>query len=228
MTAPFEALTLTADDLTVTYGTLTALHPLTLHLPGGTLLAVTGPSGAGKTSLLWALAGANPASAGAVHVNHTPIRDHDHALAAGVHLLPHGNALAASLTATENITLPLIAAGTPPAQASERAAAALTALGLHDSGNHLIEELSGGQQQRVAVARAIAFQPTVLLADEPTSDVDPTNRQRILTLLRDHAHTGAIVILTTNDPDAAAEAHAELALDNGASTWTRHTPSPQP
>lgn len=222
VTAPTRAVTLSAHDLTVVYGSLTALHPLSLNLTGGALLAVTGPSGAGKTSLLWALAGANPAGSGTVHVDDTPIRGYEDAVAAGVHLLPHGNALADSLTATENITLPLIAAGTPPAEGAARAAAALTAVGLHESGNHLIEELSGGQQQRVAVARAIAFRPAVLLADEPTSDVDPSNRQRILALLRDHAHTGAIVILTTNDPDAAAVAHAELALDNGKSTRHDH------
>jgi putative ABC transport system ATP-binding protein len=93
--------------------------------------------------------------------------------------------------------------------------AALAAVGLEESGGHLIEELSGGQQQRVAVARALASRPAVLLADEPTSELDHVNRERVLALLHDLAGDGCTVLMATHDPEAAAQAAAEVHLDEG-------------
>jgi putative ABC transport system ATP-binding protein len=199
----------------VTYGDVVALHDIDLEVAPGTLLAVTGPSGAGKSSLLWAMAGALVPSAGTVRLGDVAIRDREQATGLGVVLAPQGNALATALTSYENVLVPMLAAGVPPAEAAERTRAALEQVGLEESGNHLTEELSGGQQQRVALARAFAARATVLLADEPTSDLDSGNRERMIAGLRDEARRGAV------DPEAALQADAEVTLDEGAMTWVR-------
>jgi putative ABC transport system ATP-binding protein len=102
---------------------------------------------------------------------------------------------------------------------------ALELVGLAESGRHLVDELSGGQQQRVALARAFAQQPAVILADESTSDLDAGNRERMIAALRGEADRGAVVVLATHDPEAAEEADAELALDEGTATWARPLPA---
>jgi putative ABC transport system ATP-binding protein len=212
---------LTASGLSVRYDALVALHDVDLVVRPGQFLGVTGPSGAGKTSLLWTLGGATPASSGSVRLDDVEIRDRDQASALGITVVPQGNALATALTAHENVLVPLLAAGVPPREAVERTHAALELVGLEESGTHLIEELSGGQQQRVALARAFAARATVLLADEPTSDLDAGNRERMIAALRAEAERGAIVVMSTHDPEAAARTDAELALDEGALTWVR-------
>jgi putative ABC transport system ATP-binding protein len=212
---------LRVEGLAVAYGLVVALHDVTFHLRPGTLVAVTGPSGAGKTSLLWALAGALVPSQGEVRFGDRPVAERERAAELGIALVPQGNGLADMLTATENITASLLALGVSAADARERASEALAAVGLVDSGDHLIEELSGGQQQRVAVARGLAARSSVLLADEPTSDLDSGNRERVVALLRAEAEAGAVVLMATHDPEAAAEADAEMALDQGSMTWTR-------
>jgi putative ABC transport system ATP-binding protein len=210
-----------ADGLRVEYGDVVALVGLDLVVRRGQFLAVTGPSGAGKTSLLWALAGALVPAAGAVTVDGSPIGDRAAAAARGVALVPQGNALATSLTAYENVVVPLLALGTPPEEAARRADAALELVGLDESGQHLVEERSGGQQQRVALARGFAAEAAVLLADEPTSDLDAANRARMVAALRARADAGAVVVMATHDPEAAVEADGELALDEGHATWRR-------
>ncbi len=211
---------LRATGVEVRYGDLVAVRPATFLLPPGSLVAVTGPSGAGKSSLLWALAGATPI-AGTVELDGVPVLDRPGAAARGIALTPQGNGLPSFLTAAENVFVPLLAAGVPAAEARERAAAALARLGVEDSATHLVEELSGGQQQRVAVARTLAAAPAVLLADEPTSDLDATSRQRVIDALRDEARAGAVVVMATHDPEAAAGLDAELRLDDGVVSWTR-------
>ena len=136
-------------------------------------------------------------------------------------LIPQDNALASVLTAAENVIVPLLAAGVDAEQATLRSDEALESVGLGAAGTQLIEELSGGQQQRVAVARGLAQQGTVVLADEPTSELDAVNRARVVLLLRAEADRGAAVVLATHDPDAAAECDAELHLDAGEATWVR-------
>ena len=187
----------------------------------GRIVAVTGPSGAGKTTLLWALAGLVRPDQGSVHVGDAPAADRDTTSAAGVVLIPQDNALASVLTASENVLVPLLAAGVEPEAAQQRAAEALDQVGLATAGDQLIEELSGGQQQRVAVARGLAQRGRVVLADEPTSELDAANRARVVALLRTEADRGAAVVLATHDPDAAAECDAELHLDAGVATWVR-------
>jgi putative ABC transport system ATP-binding protein len=211
---------LRAEDVEVRYGPLVAVRPATFAVPPGSMLAVTGPSGAGKSSLLWALAGAT-AHAGTVEVGGTPVTDRVGAAGRGIALTPQGNGLPSFLTAEENVLMPLLAAGVPPAEARDRSRAALALLGLEDSATHLVDELSGGQQQRLALARTLAGAPAVVLADEPTSDLDATNRQRVVDALRAEARAGAVVVMATHDAEAASQLDAELRLDDGRVSWPR-------
>ncbi|ABL82367.1 MULTISPECIES: ATP-binding cassette domain-containing protein [unclassified Nocardioides] len=212
---------LRASGLSVSYGDLLALHPLDLAVAPGRLVSVTGPSGAGKSTLLWALAGALTPTAGRVRLGDAPVVDREQAAALGVVVVPQGNGLASALTAAENVVVPLLSQGVGAADAHRRTAEALTLVGLEESGNHLIEELSGGQQQRVALARALAARAVVLLADEPTSDLDAANRERAMAALRAEADRGAIVVVATHDAEAAAQTDAELHLDEGVASWPR-------
>jgi putative ABC transport system ATP-binding protein len=208
-------------DVTVSFGRVTALQSVDLTAEQGRLLAVTGPSGAGKSTLLWVIAGAVPAEAGSVRVGTVQIDHRDRAVREEVGLIPQGNGLATVLTARENISVPLLASGVGAAEARRMTEMALAEVGLDESGDHLVEELSGGQQQRVAVARGLASRSRVLLADEPTSELDHVNRERVLALLREQADQGAVVIMATHDPEAAAVADAEVRLDEGRLTTIR-------
>jgi putative ABC transport system ATP-binding protein len=214
------------DNLTVAYGDLVAVADVSFTVPPGFVLAVSGPSGAGKSSLLWAIAGAVPAKSGQVEVDGLVITDRPKAAAHGVVLIPQGNGLARVLTARENLTIPLLADRKPSGDAEleevDRAIEqALTAVGLADSGDHLVEELSGGEQQRVAVARGIAQQGKVVLADESTSELDSTNRERVLDLLRTQADRGAAVVIATHDPSVAESADGHALMDEGRLSWVR-------
>ena len=201
-------------DVTVRYGSTVAVESGSLEAYSGEFIAVTGHSGAGKSSLLWAVAGAVP-SEGSVRLGDEEVGDRSRAASLGIEVIPQGSALALLLSAREIGELPLIARGVAAEEARRRAQEALTAVGLEESGSHLAEELSGGQQQRVAVARGLALRGRVLLADEPTSELDHDNRERVLALLRAEAQRGAIVIMATHDPEAAAEADGEIHLDDG-------------
>ena len=214
---------LRATGLRVAYDGTVAVYPLDLHVPGGRMLSVTGPSGAGKSSLLWALAGAlRPAEvSGAVSVDGVVLGDRDSAARAGVVLVPQRNGLGSTLSAEENVLVPLLALGVPAREAQERVEVSLARVGLGEFGRHLVDQLSGGQQQRVALARAFALRPRVLLADESTSDLDAANRGLMLAALREEAARGTAVVLATHDPEAAAETDATLALDEGEATWVR-------
>jgi putative ABC transport system ATP-binding protein len=209
-----ETPPLELDGVTVRYDTVVAVDHASLQAYPGEFIAVTGHSGAGKSSLLWAIAGAVRAE-GSVMLGRDRITGRAQAASLGIEVIPQGSALAVLLTARENLELPLMARGVPSQEARRRASEALEAVGLGESGSHLAEELSGGQQQRVAVARGLALQGRVLLADEPTSELDHDNRERVLALLRAQTQRGAIVVMATNDPEAAEEADGELRLDDG-------------
>jgi putative ABC transport system ATP-binding protein len=216
-----RGLEVAARDLHVSYDGHEVLRAVDLRVAPGQMVAVTGPSGAGKTTLLWVLAALVTPDQGEVTIDGATLRDRDETSAVGVVLIPQDNALAAVLTAAENVLVPLLAAKVRPADARELTAWALETVGLGDAGDQLVEELSGGQQQRVAVARGLAQQGTVVLADEPTSELDAVNRGRIVALLRAEAERGAAVVLATHDPDAAAECDAEVHLDAGEATDPR-------
>jgi putative ABC transport system ATP-binding protein len=214
-------LEVAARDIHVSYDAHEVLQGVDLRVAPGQMIAVTGPSGAGKTTLLWVLAALVSPEQGEVTIGGDTHRDRDETSAVGVVLIPQDNALAAVLTAAENVLVPLLAAKVQPEDARELTAWALEIVGLGEAGDQLVEELSGGQQQRVAVARGLAQQGTVVLADEPTSELDAVNRGRIVALLRAEAERGSAVVLATHDPDAAAECDAELHLDAGEATWLR-------
>jgi putative ABC transport system ATP-binding protein len=207
--------------VSVAYGPLVALHEVDLLAEPGTLLALAGPSGAGKSTLLWAAAGAVAPSAGEVTAAGSAVTDRRSGVRSRIALIPQGNGLAGVLTAYENVAFPLLALGVPAAQIQERVRARLADVGLEESADHLVEELSGGQQQRVAIARGLAAEAAVLLADEPTSELDHANRGRVLDLLRLQARRGAVVVMATHDPEAAAVADREVRLDEGRLTVVR-------
>lgn len=215
---------LVVDDVEVRYGDLRAVACAAFTVEAGQMLAVTGPSGAGKTSLLWATAGAVSPSAGQVLVDGETVTDRAGSATQGVAFIAQGNALVSMLSAYENLAVPMLISGVGPAAVRERVVAALAAVGLEEWAGHLIDDLSGGQQQRVAVARALATHPRVLLADEPTSDLDAGNRSRVMALMRQAAREGAAVVFSTHDPAAAVEADGEISLDEGELTWVRPFP----
>jgi putative ABC transport system ATP-binding protein len=208
-------------NITVAYGDLVAVDDVSFDVPPGFVLAVSGPSGAGKSSLLWAIAGAVEVLTGKVEVDGLVIGGRPAAAAHGVVLIPQGNGLARVLTARENLTIPLLANGKDPDETHVAVESALKAVGLEESGDHLVEELSGGEQQRVAVARGIAQQGRVILADESTSELDSTNRERVLDLLRSQANQGTAVVIATHDPTVADAADGHAVMDEGHLTWVR-------
>ncbi|MBM2621625.1 ATP-binding cassette domain-containing protein [Actinoplanes sp. LDG1-06] len=200
---------------------LTVLRGVTVEARPGQILAVTGTSGAGKTTLLSAMAGLLTPVSGEVLVDGERLTGRDQAVKLGVVLIPQDNGLAAILTAAENISVAVIATGGTAAEARRRTAEALEPLGLSGQANQLIEELSGGQQQRTAIARGLALQGDILLADEITSELDAANRQRVMELLRAEATRGAAVVFATHDPEAAAACDRELHLGDGEANWVR-------
>jgi putative ABC transport system ATP-binding protein len=206
---------LAAREVTLRLGDRRILDDVSLELEPGSFTALTGPSGAGKSTLLWVLAGALTPTSGTVTYAGEPVGDRAAASRRGVALVPQGNALVAALTARENIVVPLLVLGTPAGEARERAESALQQTRLGDSGHHLVEELSGGQQQRVAVGRGLASRASVLLADEPTSELDGVTRETVVGLLADEARAGAVVLMATHDAWCADQADAEYHLDEG-------------
>ena len=172
----------------------------------GTILAVTGPSGSGKSTLLAVLAGLVAADEGAVEPA-------DRAARTGIVFQGYG--LLPVLTAAENVELPLQLRGEPVDAVRRRAQEALARAGLPEVPDRLAEELSGGQRQRVAVARALVSRAGLVVADEPTAELDAESAAVVLAALRDEADAGAAVILATHDPEVAALCDATLHLVDG-------------
>jgi putative ABC transport system ATP-binding protein len=200
-------------------GTLTILHPIDLVVPAGEVVAITGASGSGKSTLLGLIAGLDAPTAGRIVVDGIDITTLDEDALARLrgkrigfvfqffHLLP-------SLTALENIMVPMEIAGAPGARA--RAMELLAEVGLSERGHHYPSQLSGGEQQRVAIARALANDPPLLLADEPTGNLDSTTGRQIIDLLLDvNRSRGTTLVLVTHDPELAAVAHISVALRDG-------------
>jgi putative ABC transport system ATP-binding protein len=206
---------------TVVSGTepLTILHPLTLTIPRGQFTAIVGPSGSGKSTLLGLVAGLDSPSSGSVLIDGVDITRLDEDTLARLrgekigfvfqffHLIP-------SLTAYENVAVPMEIAGA--ADARTRAEALLEEVGLTGRAHHYPSQLSGGEQQRVALARALANDPPLVLADEPTGNLDTTNGRHIMDLLRRvHDTRRTTVVLVTHDAELARLADARLVLRDG-------------
>ena len=198
---------------------LTILHSTSLRIERGRVIAITGPSGSGKSTLLGLMAGLDTPSTGRILIDGENITALDEERLArlrgakiGVvfqffHLLP-------SLTAFENVLVPMELADLP--RPADRARALLADVGLSDRGHHYPSQLSGGEQQRVAIARALANDPPVLLADEPTGNLDSaTGRQVIELLVRVNREHGRTLVLVTHDPELAALADDIVVLRDG-------------
>jgi len=188
---------LSATGLSYARGGRTILRDVGVEVYAGEPLAVTGPSGSGKSTLLALLAGLEPPDTGAVQIDGQPLGG---GVPDGVGLVLQGYGLVSVLTAAENVEVALQGLGLSRDEVRDRAAAALAEVGLEPVGDHLVEQLSGGQQQRVAVARALAMDPAVLLADELTAELDAHSRTRVLALVLGAARRGTLVVLATHDP----------------------------
>ncbi|MGH3149992.1 MAG: ABC transporter ATP-binding protein [Streptosporangiaceae bacterium] len=180
-------------------------------------LAVTGPSGSGKSSLLAILAGLTAPTEGSVLIDGKPLTGFSRP-GDGVSVVLQGYGLVALLTAAENVEVALWAAGHSPAAARSQALNALELLGLLPQAGQLIHQLSGGQQQRTAVARALALRPRLLIADEPTAELDPETRTLALTRIFEAVDGGSALVLATHDPEVAER--CDQVLDLSAVTDT--------
>jgi ABC-type lipoprotein export system ATPase subunit len=207
---------LRGEALRYQVGSQVILDGIDVQADAGAMLAVSGPSGAGKSSLLGLLAGLLRPTAGTVTLDGTPVVVGDVALRRRVGLVLQGYGLVSALTARENVSITLQARKLDRAQIRTRTAEALESVGITAVADHLIEDLSGGQQQRVAIARAIVGSPDVLVADEPTSELDADNRGRVIDLLATAARNGTIVVIASHDRDVVACCDDELRLEAGA------------
>ena len=197
------------------------LHKLDLTIPQGDFLALMGPSGSGKTTLLNLLGGLDKPTSGTVRVGGETLHDMSSSAlskwrARHVGFIFQFYNLLPVLTAQKNVELPLLLTSLNGKERAKRAATALSIVGLEDRAKHYPRELSGGQEQRVAIARAIVSDPTLLLCDEPTGDLDRETANEILELLqalnRDHGKT---IIMVTHDAQAAEYAKRTLHMDKG-------------
>jgi putative ABC transport system ATP-binding protein len=200
-------------------GTLTILHPLDLTIAGGRVVAITGPSGSGKSTLLGLIAGLDAPTAGRVVIDGVDITALDEDALARLrgsrigfvfqffHLLP-------SLTAYENVLVPMEILG--DRDAPRKADALLGEVGLAERRHHYPSQLSGGEQQRVAIARALANDPPILLADEPTGNLDSATGHAVVELLLDiNRSRKTTLVIVTHDPELASVADLSIALRDG-------------
>ena len=192
-----EASRFVIEDLTVRDPDTVFVSDLSISLGSGEVLGITGASGTGKSSLIYVLAGLAAPHSGRVHYADRPVAPGGAALGL---ILQHHH-LPGMLTAHEAVSLPLQARGVDRPEVTERSDRMLLALGLGDQAHQLIWELSGGQRQRVAVARALADDPELILADEPTAGLDAGSRTVVLNHLIEAARAGAIVIIASGDAE---------------------------
>jgi ABC-type lipoprotein export system ATPase subunit len=196
-----ESPRLVVDSMTVRNADTVLVSDLSLSIGGGEVLAITGPSGTGKSSLIHVLAGLAAPSSGRVLHDGRPVAPNGDA---SLGLILQYHHLPAMLSAHEVVSLPLQARGVARSEVAERSDGMLVALGLGDQAHQLIGELSGGQRQRVAVARALAGDPELILADEPVAGLDSGFRTAVVDRLLDVARAGAIVVIASSDPELVA------------------------
>lgn len=198
-----------------------ALRGLNLKVESGKMVSIIGPSGSGKTTLLNILGGLDRSTAGTVTVGDTNLtelssselvyyrRDVVGHIFQTLNLIP-------TLTASENVELPMMASGTPGGKRSSRTKELLSIVGLLDRGNHKPDELSGGEQQRVAIAAALANDPPLLLADEPTGELDSVNAKMVTDfLVKVNRDLNKTVIMVTHDQNVARAADSIMRIEDG-------------
>lgn len=197
------------------------LQNISLDVPEGEFLALMGPSGSGKTTLLNLISGIDQPTAGSIVIAGTDIAKlNESALAKwrsrNIGFVFQFYNLLPVLTAFENVELPLLLTNLSKKEKKERVESVLKVVGLADRMDHYPRQLSGGQQQRVAIARAVVTDPTLLIGDEPTGDLDRKSAEEILTLLgRLNSEFKKTIIMVTHDPHAAESAHKIQHLDKG-------------
>jgi putative ABC transport system ATP-binding protein len=198
-----------------------ALRAVNLEIAHGEYLSIMGPSGSGKSTLLNIVGLLDRPNEGSYELdqrNVTALSDDELARVRRekigfvfqfFHLVPR-------LTATQNIELPMVLAGIDPAERRQRLARLLAEYGLEERANHRPDQLSGGQCQRVAIARAMSMGPTVILADEPTGNLDRHTGQEVLAVLERVHHSGGTLVIVTHDPEIGARSHRRLRMLDGA------------
>ena len=208
-------------------GMIEILRGISLSIEAGETVGVLGPSGAGKTSLLMIMAGLESLTGGSISLAENDITTMgEDALAAlrrdQVGIVFQAFRLIPSMTALQNVAVPMELAGRR--DADEMAATALEAVGLGHRKTHLPDQMSGGEQQRVAIARAIATRPRILLADEPTGNLDSgTSEKVIATLFEATKSAGAALVLVTHDADLAEHCERVLTIEDGRIVGDRKT-----
>jgi putative ABC transport system ATP-binding protein len=197
-----------------------ALQDVDLEIPDGDYVAVMGPSGSGKSTLLHILGCLDHPTSGSYVLDGQEVATLSESALAGVrgrtigfvfqffHLIPR-------LSATANVELPMVLAGLRPAERLARAAAALEAVGLTERADHRPDQLSGGQRQRVAIARATVMKPSIMLADEPTGNLDRASGREIIELLEGMNRDGLTLIVVTHDPEVGRRARRVVRLIDG-------------
>jgi putative ABC transport system ATP-binding protein len=207
-------------DFRVGDQTVHALDDVTLEIEAGAYVSIMGPSGSGKSTLLNLLGLLDRPTSGVYRLNGqdvTSLNDQQQARVRNreigfvfqmFHLVPR-------LTAAENIALPLVLAGVPAEERNPRVAKVLEGLNLLDRGHHKPDQLSGGQRQRVAIARATVTEPEVLLADEPTGNLDHRSGQDVLRILEGLNDRGITLIMVTHDPEMGQRARRQLHMMDG-------------
>ena len=218
----------TLENVSKTYTqskrTVTALADVSLTIPSGQLVAIQGPTGGGKSTLLQMLGALDRPSSGRIslgesELSHLPDRKLGGIRAKEIGFVFQGFNLIPTLTAQENVETALAPLGVPAEERRRRTVEALASVGLADRAGHVPGELSGGQQQRVAIARALVKEPEVLLADEPTGNLDEETRDEIMDLLeglwRDR---GLTLVIVTHDSAVAKRAERRLHIKHGTVT----------
>ena len=196
------------------------LNKACLHIAPGEFVSIIGPSGSGKSTLMNIIGCLDTADSGTYLLDGIPIQDYSERALARVRNRKIGFVfqsfnLIPKLTAEENVELPLIYQGVPRAERRERVEAALARMELQRRAKHLPTELSGGQQQRVAIARAIVTNPSLILADEPTGNLDSRTSEEIMEVFRELHSQGNTIVLITHDNDVARQAERIVHIRDG-------------
>ncbi len=200
---------------------LVAVKPVDLEIKDGEFVAIIGASGAGKSTLLYQLSLLDEPTAGEVYINDVKTSELNQSQKTALRLNNLGYvfqdyALLPELTALENVALPMLMQGFTRSEADQKAEAALERIGLAEKKNNLPSQLSGGQQQRVSIARAIAHNPHILFADEPTANLDSANSQHVLETFLDLHRGGQTIVMVTHEEEYAEAADRVMTLKDGA------------
>jgi len=217
-----------ARDVEKSYEGRPVLRGVSLSVRAGERVALIGPSGSGKTTLLNCLGGVDRPDGGSIRVRNESLETLDGAGLARLRRIHIGTVfqffhLLPTLNAFENVELPLQLLGVPPAEREDRVNRLLTRVNVEHRAAARPSQLSGGEQQRIAIARALVHRPAVLLADEPTGNLDSVNGANVLALLRELTdETGTALVLVTHSPEATAICHRVVALRDGCVVDSAH------